>query len=77
MLFKITVMPRMIYEYTITILEKVSTDPEPFSRELKKASKCLMEHELVSLSKWLYYYTDKKSGLRKIATNFVEETLVH
>jgi hypothetical protein len=46
-------MPRMIYDYTKSTLEKVSPDPIRFERELNKAKKCLHEEEIESLTKWL------------------------
>lgn len=68
-------MPRMIYEYTKSTLEKVSPDPIRFKRELNKASKVLLEYELESLSKWLKFYTKKKSDLKKYSNALLEKKL--
>lgn len=68
-------MPRMIYEYTKSTLEKVSVDPIRFERELNKASKVLLEYELESLSKWLKFYTKKKSNLKQFANSLVKKQL--
>jgi hypothetical protein len=70
-------MPRMIYEYTKSTLEKVSIDPIRFERELNKASKVLSEYELESLSKWLQFYTEKKTNLKQFANCLVKQQLTN
>lgn len=57
-------MPRMIYDYTKLMLERVSFDPVLFTKELKKAIKNLLPYELEQLIKWLIYYTSQKPELR-------------
>ena len=68
-------MPRMIYEYTKSTLEKVSIDPIKFERELNKASKVLLEYELESLSKWLQFYTKKKDNLKQYSNTLTKSKL--
>jgi hypothetical protein len=58
-------MPRMIYDYTKSVLERVSFDPVLFIRELKKAVKSLLPYEIEQLKKWLQFYTDEKPELKK------------
>lgn len=57
-------MPRMIYDYTKSVLERVSFDPILFCKELKKAIKNLLPYELEQLKKWLLSYTNAKPELR-------------
>jgi hypothetical protein len=57
-------MPRMIYDYTKSILERVSFDPILFKRELKKAIKNLLPYEIEQLKKWLVYFINKKPELK-------------
>jgi hypothetical protein len=70
-------MGRMIYDYTKSTLEKVSVDPVRFEKELKKASKTLLEDELESLCKWLKYYTKKKADLKAFAKSFAKRYLIN
>ncbi|AOZ98204.1 MULTISPECIES: hypothetical protein [Flavobacterium] len=58
-------MPRMIYDYTKSILERVSFAPDLFVKELKKAVRNLLPHEIEHLQKWLLYYTKEKPELQK------------
>lgn len=46
----------MIYDYTKSVLERVSFDPVLFAKELKKAVKNLLPYEIEQLKKWLNYY---------------------
>ncbi|WP_035678606.1 hypothetical protein [Flavobacterium limnosediminis] len=57
-------MPRMIYDYTKSVLERVSFDPLLFMKELKKAIKNLLPYEIELLSKWLNYFTSEKPELQ-------------
>lgn len=57
-------MPRMIYDYTKSVLERVSFDPSLFTKELKKALKALLPYELEQLKKWLSYYTTDRPELK-------------
>ena len=49
-------MPRMIYDYTKSVLERVSFDPVLFTKELKKAIRNLLPYEVEQLKKWLQYF---------------------
>ena len=57
-------MARAFYNYTITILEKVSFDPELFNKELQKAYISLLPHEQVELNIWLQKYLVQKPVLK-------------
>ncbi|WP_313807041.1 hypothetical protein [Flavobacterium sp.] len=57
-------MPRMIYDYTKSVLERVSFDPLLFMKELKKAVKTLLPYELEQLTKWLFFFTEEKPQLK-------------
>ena len=57
-------MPRMIYDYTKSVLERVSFDPLLFVKELRKALKVLLPYELEMLTKWLDYFTVLKPELK-------------
>ncbi len=46
-------MPRAIFEYTKTVLQSVSFDTNLFCKELQKATKYLLPHELRELSLWI------------------------
>lgn len=65
-------MPRMIYDYTKSVLERVSFDPALFSKELRKALKNLLPYELESLRNWLDYYTKERPELRSCVTTLME-----
>ena len=58
-------MPRMIYDYTKSVLERVSFDPKLFCKELKKAIKNLLPYEIEQLRKWLEKFTNEKPELRQ------------
>jgi hypothetical protein len=57
-------MPRMIYDYTKSVLERVSFDPTLFKKELRKALKALLPYELEQLKKWLEYFTTTRPELK-------------
>ena len=57
-------MPRMIYNYTKSVLESVSFDPTLFTKELRKALKALLPYELEQLKKWLSYFTTDRPELK-------------
>ncbi|MBF6608271.1 MAG: hypothetical protein ITG00_05995 [Flavobacterium sp.] len=57
-------MSRMIYDYTKSVLERVSFDQVLFIKELKKAVKVLLPYELEQLRNWLLFFTDQKPELR-------------
>ena len=56
-------MARAIFEYTKTILEKVSFDKNIFKRELAKANKLLLPHERQELVIWFKKFTKSKPEL--------------
>lgn len=58
-------MSRMIYDYTKSVLERVSFDPLLFMKELRKAIKNLLPYELEQLTKWLKYFTSEKPELQQ------------
>jgi hypothetical protein len=58
-------MPRMIYDYTKSMLERVSFDPVLFCKELRKAIKSLLPYELEQLRKWLQNFTSEKPELQQ------------
>lgn len=58
-------MPRMIYDYTKKVLEKVSFDSKLFMKELKKAVRNLLPYEIEHLKKWLLFFTSEKPELKQ------------
>jgi len=56
-------MARAMYEYTKTVLKKVSFDTELFCKELEKALKRLLPHEVSELSIWIKQYIFNKPKL--------------
>ena len=58
-------MSRAAYEYTKTVLEKVSFNEELFRYELIKATKKLLPHELNELEIWLRGYIFLNPELQK------------
>ncbi len=58
-------MKRSMFQYTKTILERVSFDPKLFCKELEKALKTLLPYEVEQLAAWLMYYTKEKPELRQ------------
>ena len=61
-------MPRAMFEYTKTVLEKVSFDVQLFRKELEKAVKRLLPYELDELRIWLIQYIQGKPELSKCLT---------
>lgn len=56
-------MARAMFEYTKTVLKKVSFNVELFCIELEKAVKRLLPHELEELRLWLNEFTANKPEL--------------
>lgn len=56
-------MARAIYDYTKTILKKVSFDTDLFVKELEKAVKRLLPFEIEELRLWLLKFTMNKPEL--------------
>lgn len=58
-------MSRLIYFHTKDTLERVSFDPDLFTKELKKAIKILLPYEIEHLKNWLKFFTDRRPELIK------------
>jgi len=56
-------MARAMFEYTQTILRKVSFDPILFCKELEKAIHILLPYEIDELRIWLHQFTFDKPEL--------------
>jgi hypothetical protein len=56
-------MARAMFEYTKTVLKKVSFSVELFSRELQKAVTRLLPYEIDELLLWLMTFTKQKPEL--------------
>jgi hypothetical protein len=57
-------MSKSMLLYTKRVLKGVSFDVELFCKELKKAYKVLLPHELEELTDWLVNFVQKKPELR-------------
>jgi DNA replication protein DnaD len=58
-------MSRLIYDYTKSVLERVSFDAKLFCKELEKALKTLLPYEIEQLTEWLLSFTSEKPELRQ------------
>ena len=56
-------MARAIFDYTKTVLKKVSFDVDLFCKELQKAMKRLLPFEIEELRLWLMQFTANKPEL--------------
>ena len=56
-------MRRSVFEYTKSVLIKVSFSVSLFKKELKKASKVLLPHEYNELRLWVENYITKHPHL--------------
>ena len=56
-------MARAMFEYSKTILKKVSFSSDLFYKELEKALQRLLPHEINELTIWLKEYTSNKPEL--------------
>ncbi len=54
-----------MFDYTKSVLERVSFDPVLFCKELKKAIKTLLPFELDQLREWLLSFTIEKPELKQ------------
>lgn len=54
-----------MFDYTKSILERVSFDLLLFSKELEKAVKTLLPFELEQLKEWLFEYVIEKPELKQ------------
>ena len=57
-------MARAMFEYTKTILKKVSFNTDLFTKELQKATERLLPHELHELAIWLKSFVVNKPDLQ-------------
>lgn len=58
-------MPRVMFTYTKSVLERVSFDPKLFCKELEKAIKNLLPYEIEQLYEWLLQFTKEKPELKQ------------
>ncbi len=58
-------MSKIMYDYTKSILERVSFDHTLFCKELEKAIKTLLPYELEQLREWLLNFTVEKPELKQ------------
>ncbi|WP_034921869.1 hypothetical protein [Gillisia sp. CAL575] len=58
-------MARAMFEYTKTILDKVSFDAVLFCKEVKKALQRLLPHEIEELKIWIVSLTQQNPELNK------------
>ena len=56
-------MARAMFEYSKTVLKKVSFSSDLFCKELEKALKRLLPHEISELTIWLRQFTSNKPEL--------------
>ncbi len=56
-------MARAMYDYTLSILEKVSFDVNLFTTEVKKALKYLLPHEIEDLKIYILKIVEQKPQL--------------
>ncbi|MDX6747148.1 hypothetical protein SHK09_10130 [Polaribacter sp. PL03] len=56
-------MARAMFEYTKTVLKKVSFNSELFCKELKKGLESLLPYEVDELTIWLRSFTANKPEL--------------
>ena len=58
-------MSRGMFDYTKSVLERVSFDVKLFRKELEKAIKVLLPYEIEELLEWLLLFTQEKPELRQ------------
>lgn len=54
-----------MFDYTKSILERVSFDPILFCKELEKAIKTLLPYEMEQLQEWLLHFIIEKPELKE------------
>lgn len=59
------IMSKIMFDYTKSVLERVSFDPVLFCKELEKAIKTLLPYELEQLYDWLLNFTIEKPELKQ------------
>jgi len=65
-------MARAMFEYTKTVLQKVSFNSDLFCRELEKALKRLLPFEISELTIWLKQFTLNKPELM-VCMNLIKD----
>ena len=58
-------MSKVMFDYTKSVLERVSFDPLLFCKELEKAIKALLPYEMDLLREWLFTFTKEKPELKQ------------
>jgi hypothetical protein len=58
-------MSKIMFDYTKSILERVSFDPILFCKELEKAIKSLLPYEMEQLREWLSNFIIEKPELQQ------------
>jgi DNA replication protein DnaD len=58
-------MSKLMYDFSKSILEKVSFDSILFYKELEKALKVLLPYEIEQLTDWLLSFVIEKPELRQ------------
>lgn len=58
-------MSKIMFDYTKSVLERVSFNPVLFCKELEKAIKSLLPYELEQLREWLLTFTIEKPELKQ------------
>jgi len=58
-------MSKVMFDYTKSVLERVSFDPTLFCKELEKAIKTLLPYEMELLKEWLFNFIIEKTELRQ------------
>jgi hypothetical protein len=58
-------MSKIMFEYTKSVLERVSFNPMLFCKELEKAIKALLPYEMEQLREWLVHFIIEKPELKQ------------
>ena len=58
-------MSKIMFDYTKSVLERVSSDPILFCKKLEKAIRTLLPYELEQLKEWLFDFTYEKPELKQ------------
>ena len=58
-------MSKIMFDYTKSVLERVSFDPALFCKELEKAIRTLLPFELDQLREWLFDFIIEKPELKQ------------
>ncbi|TDD94198.1 hypothetical protein [Flavobacterium cellulosilyticum] len=58
-------MSKVMFDYTKSVLERVSFDTMLFCKELEKAIKALLPYELELLREWLLFFVIEKPELKQ------------